>query len=172
MRHRQQRADRENFAGLAERREDIGELARHFIDQFHAAQGMPVRELPDDAIAALQTMRWPGNIRQLRNNIERLLILATGDPAETITADMLPQEVATSNGGTANLGGERTIALPLREAREVFEREYLAAQIMRFGGNISRTAAFIGMERSALHRKLKSLGVVGGMRVEEEMMGK
>ena len=121
-----------------------------------------------DAVAVLQVHPWPGNIRQLRNNIERLLILATGDPAETITADMLPQEVATSNGGTANLGGERTIALPLREAREVFEREYLAAQIMRFGGNISRTAAFIGMERSALHRKLKSLGVSPARGGEED----
>ncbi|MEE2848526.1 MAG: helix-turn-helix domain-containing protein, partial [Pseudomonadota bacterium] len=131
-------------------------------------QGLPKRIVGDDAVAVLQVHPWPGNIRQLRNNIERLLILATGDPAETITADMLPQEVATSNGGTANLGGERTIALPLREAREVFEREYLAAQIMRFGGNISRTAAFIGMERSALHRKLKSLGVSPARGGDEE----
>ena len=118
-------------------------------------------------MAVLQVHPWPGNIRQLRNNVERLLILATGDPAQPITADMLPQEVATSNS-PSSLGAERTIALPLREAREVFEREYLAAQIMRFGGNISRTAAFIGMERSALHRKLKSLGVSPARGSEEE----
>ena len=125
-----------------------------------------VKELDPDLPVVM--ISGHGNIRQLRNNIERLLILATGDPAETITADMLAQEVATSNGGGANLGGERTIALPLREAREVFEREYLAAQIMRFGGNISRTAAFIGMERSALHRKLKSLGVSPARGGEED----
>lgn len=153
---------------LSERREDIAELVEYFVDTISASQGLPRRIVGDDAVAVLQVHPWPGNIRQLRNNIERLLILATGDPAETITADMLPQEVATSNGGGANLGGERTIALPLREAREVFEREYLAAQIMRFGGNISRTAAFIGMERSALHRKLKSLGVSPARGGEED----
>ncbi|QBX37907.1 sigma-54-dependent Fis family transcriptional regulator [Brevundimonas sp. S30B] len=143
--------------GLAERREDIAELIEHFIESLSASQGLPRRRVGEDAVAVLQVHPWPGNVRQLRNNIERLLILATGDPAEPITADMLPQEVAASNGG--GLAADRTIALPLREAREVFERDYLAAQIMRFGGNISRTAAFIGMERSALHRKLKSLGV-------------
>ena len=118
----------------------------------------------------LQVHPWPGNVRQLRNNVERLLILATGDVNEPIGADALPQE-ATSAGSNGSLGAERIIALPLREAREVFEREYLAAQIMRFGGNISRTAAFIGMERSALHRKLKSLGVSparGAVEDEEE----
>ena len=115
----------------------------------------------------LQVHPWPGNVRQLRNNVERLLILATGDPDEPITADMLPQEVASS-GGAPSLGADRIIALPLREAREVFERDYLAAQIMRFGGNISRTAAFIGMERSALHRKLKSLGVSPARGGEDE----
>ena len=101
---------------------------------------------------------WPGNVRQLRNHVERLLILASGDPSEVITAEMLPSEVAVA-GAAGAVGPERIIALPLREAREVFEREYLSAQILRFGGNISRTATFIGMERSALHRKLKSLGV-------------
>ena len=142
---------------LSERREDIGELVDYFIETLSASQGLPRRRLGDDAIAVLQVHPWPGNVRQLRNNVERLLILATGDLNDPISADMLPQEVASSNSG--GMGAERTIALPLREAREVFEREYLAAQIMRFGGNISRTAAFIGMERSALHRKLKSLGV-------------
>jgi two-component system, NtrC family, nitrogen regulation response regulator NtrX len=152
--------------GLAERREDIAELAEYFIDRISESQGLPKRILGEDAIATLQVHEWPGNVRQLRNNIERLLILASGDPLEVITAEMLPTEVATS-GSAGTVGAERIIALPLRDAREVFEREYLHAQIMRFGGNISRTAAFIGMERSALHRKLKSLGV-GSVRGEEE----
>jgi len=143
---------------LSERREDIVELVEYFIDTLSASQGLTRRRLGDDAIAVLQVHPWPGNVRQLRNNVERLLILATGDVNEPISADMLPQE-ATNANSTGTLGTERIIALPLREAREVFERDYLTAQIMRFGGNISRTAAFIGMERSALHRKLKSLGV-------------
>ncbi len=154
---------------LAERREDIAELVDYFIESLASSQGLPRRRLGDDAIAVLQVHPWPGNVRQLRNNVERLLILATGDPSEPIGADALPQE-ATNAGSSGSLGAERIIALPLREAREVFEREYLAAQIMRFGGNISRTAAFIGMERSALHRKLKSLGVSparGGEDMEE-----
>ncbi|MGH7020404.1 MAG: sigma-54-dependent transcriptional regulator, partial [Brevundimonas sp.] len=143
---------------LSERREDIGELIDYFVESLAASQGLPRRRIAEDALAVLQVHPWPGNVRQLRNNVERLLILATGAADEPITAEMLPQEVASSSGGSA-LGSDRIIALPLREAREVFERDYLAAQIMRFGGNISRTAAFIGMERSALHRKLKSLGV-------------
>ncbi|WP_339872319.1 sigma-54 dependent transcriptional regulator [uncultured Brevundimonas sp.] len=143
---------------LSERREDISELIDYFIETLCSSQGLPRRRLGDDAIAVLQVHPWPGNVRQLRNNIERLLILATGDVSEPITADMLPPE-ESNNAGSTTMGAERIIALPLREAREVFEREYLAAQIMRFGGNISRTAGFIGMERSALHRKLKSLGV-------------
>ncbi|HEY0102907.1 MAG TPA: sigma-54 dependent transcriptional regulator [Brevundimonas sp.] len=153
---------------LSERREDIQELIDYFIDTLSVSQGLTRRRLGDDAIAVLQVHPWPGNVRQLRNNVERLLILATGDPDEPISADMLPQE-ATNANSTGTLGGERIIALPLREAREVFEREYLAAQIMRFGGNISRTAAFIGMERSALHRKLKSLGVSPARGGEEEL---
>jgi two-component system nitrogen regulation response regulator NtrX len=153
--------------GLAERREDIAELVVYFIDRISEATGLPKRILGEDAVATLQVHDWPGNVRQLRNNIERLLILATGDPAETITAEMLPAEVATT-AVAGSVGPERIIALPLRDAREVFEREYLTAQILRFGGNISRTAAFIGMERSALHRKLKSLGVAPrGLETEE-----
>ncbi len=143
---------------LSERREDIAEMIEHFTESICVSQGLPRRRIGDDAVAVMQVNPWPGNVRQLRNNIERLLILATGDPSEPITADMLPQEGPADNG-TLSMGNERIIALPLREAREVFEREYLSAQIMRFGGNISRTAGFIGMERSALHRKLKSLGV-------------
>jgi two-component system nitrogen regulation response regulator NtrX len=144
--------------GLAERREDIAELVTYFIERISEATGLPKRILGEDAVATLQVHDWPGNVRQLRNNVERLLILASGDPSEVITAEMLPAEVAAA-GSAGSVGAERIIALPLRDAREVFEREYLAAQILRFGGNISRTAAFIGMERSALHRKLKSLGV-------------
>jgi two-component system nitrogen regulation response regulator NtrX len=155
---------------LSERREDIQELVDYFIESLATSQGLPRRRLGDDAIAVLQVHPWPGNVRQLRNNVERLLILATGDINDPIGADSLPSE-ATNANSTGTLGGERIIALPLREAREVFEREYLAAQIMRFGGNISRTAAFIGMERSALHRKLKSLGVSPSRGGEEEEEG-
>ena len=122
--------------------------------------GLPRRKIGVDAMAVLQSHDWPGNVRQLRNNIERLLILAAGDPDSEISASMLPAEIGTLVPATPNgTGGEKLMSLPLREAREVFEREYLVAQINRFGDNISRTAEFIGMERSALHRKLKSLGI-------------
>src|SRR5690606_19374743 len=157
---------------LAERRDDIPLLAESFIEQFHASQGLPQRELPEETSAALQAMNWPGNIRQLRNVVERVLILGDG------TGPIQPSELEGQNGNAgastseALALGPQITSLALREARELFEREYLLAQINRFGGNISRTAQFVGMERSALHRKLKSLGVVGGMRVEEEMMGK
>jgi len=145
---------------LAERREDIPELIVHFMDQISASTGLPKRPLAEDAMAVLQSHDWPGNIRQLRNNIERLLILAEGDPASEITAALLPSEVGSLVPSTPNgAGGEKLLSMALREAREIFEREYLVAQINRFGGNISRTAEFIGMERSALHRKLKSLGI-------------
>jgi two-component system nitrogen regulation response regulator NtrX len=157
-----------NVPGLAERREDIPELVEYFIDRISEATGMPRRRLADDALATLQVRQWPGNLRQLRNNVERMLILASGAPSDPITADMLPAEAMVTDQATS-LGAERMIALPLREAREVFEREYLNAQMLRFSGNISRTAAFIGMERSALHRKLKSLGLSGARALEEEV---
>jgi two-component system nitrogen regulation response regulator NtrX len=157
-----------NVPGLAERREDIPDLVEYFIDRICNATGMPRRRLADDALATLQVRAWPGNLRQLRNNVERMLILASGAPSEPITADMLPAE-ATVSDQVVSLGAERMIALPLREAREVFEREYLNAQMLRFSGNISRTAAFIGMERSALHRKLKSLGLSGARVLDEEV---
>jgi two-component system nitrogen regulation response regulator NtrX len=157
-----------NVPGLSERREDIPELLEYFIERICDATGMPRRRLAQDALATLQVRAWPGNLRQLRNNVERMLILASGSPADPISADMLPAE-ASVNDQAASLGAERIIALPLREAREVFEREYLNAQMLRFSGNISRTAAFIGMERSALHRKLKSLGLSGGRALEEEV---
>lgn len=144
---------------LADRREDIPSLVAHFVDRLTASAGLPRRRFGDDVMAALQAHGWPGNVRQLRNNIERLLILATGSLDEPITLDSLPSEVVTRENQDVGFDAEKMIALSLREARENFEREYLKAQIDRFGGNISRTAAFIGMERSALHRKLKSLGV-------------
>ncbi|MRX51537.1 response regulator [Paracoccus sp. S-4012] len=155
---------------LSDRREDIPVLARHFIEQFNQSQGLPARELPEETAAALQTMRWPGNIRQLRNVMERVLILAE-DFGPIRPSELEPQGATPDNGDALALGPQIT-ALALREARELFEREYLLAQINRFGGNISRTAQFVGMERSALHRKLKSLGVVGGVRVEDEVAAK
>ena len=142
---------------LAERRDDIPLLVGHFMKRLSAAAGLPMREIGDDAMAMLQTHNWPGNVRQLRNIVERLLILASDDATEALTADLLPTDLSGTPGGRR--ASDLVISLPLREAREIFERDYLVAQINRFGGNISRTAAFIGMERSALHRKLKSLGV-------------
>jgi len=145
---------------LSERREDVPELIQFFMEQISAATGLPRRTIGSDAMAVLQSHDWPGNIRQLRNNVERLMILATGDPDQEITSSMLPTEIGALVPSTpSGAGGERLMSLPLRDAREIFEREYLMAQIARFSGNISRTAEFIGMERSALHRKLKSLGV-------------
>ncbi|HXL68711.1 MAG TPA: sigma-54 dependent transcriptional regulator [Xanthobacteraceae bacterium] len=145
---------------LAERREDIPDLVDYFLDQISASTGLPRRQIGADALAVLQSHSWPGNIRQLRNNVERLLILAGGDPQAEVTAAMLPPDVgALVPTMPSEAGGEQLLSLPLRDAREAFEREYLIAQINRFGGNISRTAEFVGMERSALHRKLKALGV-------------
>jgi len=147
---------------LSERREDVPELIDFFMDQISAATGLARRRIASDALAVLQTHDWPGNVRQLRNNVERLMILSTGDEDGEVTAEMLPSEVGALVPTTPNgAGGEKLMSLPLRDAREIFEREYLLAQIARFSGNISRTAEFIGMERSALHRKLKSLGIGG-----------
>lgn len=146
--------------GLAERREDIPYLVDHFMKQVARQAGIRQRRIADDALAVLQAHNWPGNVRQLRNNIERLLILVrSGDANDAITADLLPAEIGDVMPKAPNQSDVHIMALPLREAREVFEKEYLVAQINRFGGNISRTAEFVGMERSALHRKLKSLGV-------------
>ncbi|MFQ5621980.1 MAG: sigma-54-dependent transcriptional regulator [Paracoccaceae bacterium] len=147
---------------LDERRDDIPALARHFIGKLNAEQGLAARELSSEAEIQLQTMAWPGNVRQLKNTIERVLILGSGQGV--ISARELPQERDGDEvDGSAAIA--RNLAnLPLREAREMFEREYLLTQINRFGGNISRTASFVGMERSALHRKLKSLNVVSRQR--------
>ncbi|MGI3209585.1 sigma-54-dependent transcriptional regulator [Roseovarius tibetensis] len=145
---------------LEDRREDIPALAAHFIDVFHRTQGLPHRPLSDEAAALLQTMYWPGNVRQLRNMIERVLILGEGN-APISAAELPGQSGSSGEEGRVILSG-MIATMPLRDAREAFEREYLLTQINRFGGNISRTAEFVGMERSALHRKLKSLGVVTG----------
>ncbi|WP_181705626.1 sigma-54-dependent transcriptional regulator [Chthonobacter rhizosphaerae] len=146
--------------GLSERREDIPLLIDHMMHQIARATGLPIRRIGEDAMAVLQAHDWPGNLRQLRNNVERLMILTRGDEEAVITADLLPSEVGTMLPSLpTSTGGEHLMAMPLRDAREIFEREYLKAQINRFGGNISRTAEFVGMERSALHRKLKSLGI-------------
>jgi two-component system nitrogen regulation response regulator NtrX len=153
--------------GLAERRDDIPQLIQYFVKQVAQSSGLAPRKIGEDAIAVLQAHDWPGNVRELRNNIERLLILAGGDPDAIITADLLPEEIGSNVPLPVNGGAEHLMSLPLREAREIFEREYLLAQINRFGGNISRTAEFVGMERSALHRKLRALGVSSQERTGE-----
>jgi two-component system, NtrC family, nitrogen regulation response regulator NtrX len=141
---------------LAERREDIPELIEHFAKTYSASSGQPLRRFAHDALAVLQTRNWTGNVRELRNMIERIMILVGGDANEEILAADLPQEpIATTSPN--GFGGEHLLALPLREAREAFERDYITAQLSRFGGNISRASQYIGMERSALHRKIKSL---------------
>jgi two-component system nitrogen regulation response regulator NtrX len=145
---------------LRERREDIPELANHFLARFAAERRIPSPTLSDDALAALQAHDWPGNVRQLRNVMERTIILAPGDRVSCIEVDLLPPEILDSQTPIGGSSASLTImGSPLREARESFEREYLKIQIRRFSGNISRTASFIGMERSALHRKLKALGI-------------
>jgi two-component system nitrogen regulation response regulator NtrX len=145
---------------LAERRDDIPILIDHFMEQISQSTGLPKRQIGADALAVLQSHDWPGNVRQLRNNVERLMILAGGEPEAVISASMLPQDVGSMVPSMpAGNGGEHLMGMPLREAREAFEREYLKAQISRFNNNISRTAEFVGMERSALHRKLKALGM-------------
>ncbi|MBK1659655.1 nitrogen assimilation response regulator NtrX [Paracraurococcus ruber] len=145
---------------LRERREDVPALARHFMGRSAEQSGMAARDLAEDTLAALQAYDWPGNVRQLRNLVDWLLIMAPGEAREPIRAEMLPPEVGSAAPAMLKLDRSSEImTLPLREARELFERQYLEAQLLRFGGNISRTANFVGMERSALHRKLKFLGV-------------
>jgi two-component system nitrogen regulation response regulator NtrX len=149
-----------NLPALTERREDIPPLVDHFVARYAAERRVATPVVSPEAVAALQAYDWPGNVRQVRNMVERTIILAPGDRLATIDIDMLPPEVlsdqARLNPGEA---AKSIMGTPLREARETFEREYLRVQIRRFSGNISRTATFIGMERSALHRKLKTLGL-------------
>jgi two-component system nitrogen regulation response regulator NtrX len=145
---------------LRERRDDIVPLLEYFMRRAADQTGLPVRHLGDDALAILQAYDWPGNVRQLRNVIDWLLIMPPGSPEDPIRGDMLPPDIgAVSLSPVAMNDGSEVMSLPLREAREIFERRYLESQVTRFGGNISRTANFIGMERSALHRKLRSLGI-------------
>jgi len=145
---------------LRSRREDIPALVRHFMTRAAEGAGLPQRQMSDDAIATLQAYRWPGNVRQLRNVIDWILIMAPGSYEDLVRADMLPPDIgAIAPSGLSGESGVEVMALPLREARGLFERQYLEAQVLRFGGNISRTAGFVGMERSALHRKLRSLGI-------------
>ncbi len=156
---------------LDQRREDIGELVEHFMQRAASTSGLTGRVMGDDVLAALRAHEWPGNVRQLRNVVERLLIMAPRGEDGMIHADSLPAEIRSL--GLVTLQGDkgsRLMGLDLRAAREMFEREYLTAQINRFGGNVSRTAQFVGMERSALHRKLKSLGI-GGEPAEREKTG-
>ncbi len=153
---------------LCDRRDDIPELARYFMQRAAESSGLPPRDIAEDAMAVLQSCDWPGNVRQLRNVIEWLLIMSPGSSNDVVTATMLPPELgaAASEMSSHRWTGE-IMALSLRDAREVFEREYLAIQLSRFGGNISRTAQFVGMERSALHRKLKGLKVTGADRARD-----
>src|SRR5690606_24736624 len=145
---------------LRERRDDVPHLISYFLTRAAEQAGLPVRQISDDVIAALQVYEWPGNVRQLRNLAEWMLIMAPGDAREPIRIESLPPEISATAPAVTRLDkGSEIMNLALREARELFEREYLMAQVNRFGGNISKTAAFVGMERSALHRKLKSLGV-------------
>jgi two-component system nitrogen regulation response regulator NtrX len=145
---------------LQERLDDIPVLADYFMNQAALSTNSAARVFAPDAVAVMQSYDWPGNVRQLRNVIEWLLIMAAGEPETPITAEMLPPDLRQK--AAAMVHGQGTVEFmskPLREAREIFEREYLQSQVNRFGGNISKTAGFIGMERSALHRKLKSLGI-------------
>ena len=145
---------------LAERREDIPALVEHFVAHYASERRVPTPEIAADAMVALQSYEWPGNVRQLRNVVERTVILAPGNRIGRIDLDLLPPEVlGNTPGGDGGVTATAIMGAPLREARESFEREYLRVQIRRFSGNISRTASFIGMERSALHRKLKLLGI-------------
>lgn len=153
---------------LQERVTDIPDLFQHFMSQSAMAHGCPSRRITEDAMVLLQSYSWPGNVRQLRNVVEWILIMAGGDPREDVRADMLPPEVRSDTSLTSSSHAPNIVVLPLREARELFEREYLLAQVNRFGGNISKTARFVGMERSALHRKLRALGVHEGRYQEDE----
>ena len=155
-----------NVPSLSQRLEDIPLLFEHFAKTFHETQGLNLRQLSLEASTMLQTMAWPGNIRQLKNMVERVLIL--GDGQGDVSIEELPSETKSTNENLNNVASGPIATMPLREAREAFEREYLITQINRFNGNISKTAKFVGMERSALHRKLKSLGVVSISRTQKE----
>ncbi|GBD41695.1 Nitrogen regulation protein NR(I) [bacterium HR39] len=148
---------------LSERREDIPELVRHFVTRAARRLGVPPRPFSDEALAVLQAADWPGDVRQLENAVEWALIMAQGEPGTPIRPEDLPPDLGHGTLAAMDPAANGALlALPLREAREEFERAYLRAQLQRFGGNVSRTAQFVGMERSALHRKLKALGLHDG----------
>jgi two-component system nitrogen regulation response regulator NtrX len=153
---------------LIDRITDIPELITYFMAQISAQHGRPPRILSEEAMVVLQSYQWPGNVRQLKNLIEWIVIMAPGDTKDPITINMLPPEIRSDVAIPTAGGNPNVVGMPLREAREAFERDYLTAQVTRFGGNISKTARFIGMERSALHRKMKALGVHEGRPEEVE----
>ena len=152
---------------LKDYREDIPALVKHFIDQIATSSNRNSMECSEQSIATLQSYDWPGNVRELRNVIERILIMAPNKGSTEISVDMIPAEISSATSPSSKENNQfQIMGLPLREAREIFEREYLISQVSRFGGNISRTAIFVGMERSALHRKLKALGVQSENRMQ------
>ena len=153
--------------GLAERREDIPELVAYFTKAYSVLAGQPFRRFADDIMVHLQSREWTGNVRELKNYVERAMILAGGEAGSDIDASNLPPELNMPVDSAQSFGIESLLTLPMREARDAFEREYVVSQLTRFGGNISRTASFIGMERSALHRKIKGLGLT--LRGEDEI---
>ena len=149
--------------GLSQRRDDIPYLVNYFVSMLAAQMNMPLRVADEDVLAVLQSHDWPGNVRQLRHTVEHMMLTSHATGSENLTLDHLPKEIVSDTDVAENVGQQRHImSLPLRDARECFEHDYLVAQIERFSGNVSRTAEFIGMERSALHRKMKSLGISGG----------
>lgn len=147
-----------HIPALRQRREDIPALAEHFIKLYSKQSGQPMRALTQGASIALQDYDWPGNVRQLRNVIEWVMIMGGGDK-DPIEKKHLPPEITgeIQTGETRAAAIQDYLTYPLREAREAFERDYLERQLARFSGNISKTATYVGMERSALHRKLKTL---------------
>lgn len=155
---------------LTDRLTDVPELVEHFMMQASKVHGRPARSFSTEAMIMMQSYPWPGNVRQLKNVVEWVLLMTGGDHREPVTCSMLPPEIR-SDVKLPTVGNMSIVVMPLREAREAFEREYLLAQVNRFGGNISKTARFIGMERSALHRKLRALGVHEG-RDEDEAIDK
>ena len=156
-----------SMPALSERREDIPHLARHFVDMISRRTGLGRIKLSDEVLAAMQGYFWPGNVRQMLNTIENMLIMAPPNRDQPVGPEGLPAEIQNVSPGQDVSGMEALMALPLRESREAFETQYMRVQLARFDGNVSRMAGFVGMERSALHRKLKSLDVVMGPRDPE-----
>ena len=144
---------------LVQRREDIPLLAKHFTAVVAKRLGVLPFKLGDEVLAALQGYDWPGNVRQMHNVIETMLILAPNNRNEPVDLNLLPAEIHQVVRSSNDSEMDTLMGLPLRGAREEFERAYLVTQLHRFDGNISRAASFIGMERSALHRKLKALNI-------------